>query len=139
DLLMTCPPRVVASAVETWVAAQYRGAGDGASLADYLFHSMKKINHMAQLKLIERERMKKYLDALGTIVVEMCPKEDREAFANTLKSLGDMESEMAPSVELIRGGASAGAAAVKGGGGSGASGRAGALSEELTRGLKRFS
>jgi hypothetical protein len=155
ELLIGCPPALVAESVEAWVASQYRGASDDASMTDYLFHAMKKINLMAQLRLIDPERMKPYVDALSRIVVEICPSEDRDSFRATLKGLGQADTEVPPSVQLMRAGAAAaqqgmkpardsrGAASVKGAkgtaGATGAGGAAGTISEEVERGLKRFS
>ena len=140
DELIAVSPRLVASAIEAWVATQYRGGGDEAGLADYLFHAMKKIHMMSALKLIPGERMTPYIEALGKIVVEMVPQEDRESFKITLKGLEQAEVDMSTSVQLLRGG---------GGPGAGAAGarprskmtssQSGSLSEEVTRGLKRFS
>ncbi|HEY3175990.1 MAG TPA: DUF4388 domain-containing protein [Candidatus Polarisedimenticolia bacterium] len=140
QVLISCPPRLAAAAIESWAATQHRGGAEGVTATDYLFHAIRKIHMMAQLNLIKKDSVSGYVEALGQIVVEMCPPEDRESFRATLKGLGAAEAELLPSVQALhmRAGAAAGggrAADARGG----AAGRSEALSAEAARGMKRFA
>ena len=140
--LIALPPGVVATTIEGWVATQYRGSADAASISDYLFHAMKKIHMMSALKLIQGERMTQYVEALGQIVTEMIPAEERDAFRTTLKGLGQSDADASTSVNLLRAG---GGGATGGGAAGGAVARAkpqapaASINDDLARGLKRFS
>lgn len=138
ELLMSQPPGLTAAAIQAWVSSQYRGAGSQASVADYLFHAMSKIHLMSDLKLIEREALESYLGQLGPVVVELCPPAEQELLRTNLSHLGEVESEVAASVEVARlGGAPGGpggAAAT-----AGSAGQAAQVSDEVARGLRRFT
>lgn len=137
EVLVSYPPRPAAAAIEAWVAAQFRGARDGVGVSDYLFHALKKLHAMAHLNLIDRQRLTAYLDALGRILMDVCPAEDRGSFAQLLKGLGEIEAEPAAAVQVehLRGGAGGGAAGPR----AVAPVPAGALGEEVARGLKRLT
>src|SRR5512134_2865402 len=65
EVLLDCPPQLVASAIQGWVSAQYRGPAANVPVSDYLFHSAKKIHLMSQLDLLEKEPTAKFLEGLG--------------------------------------------------------------------------
>ncbi len=54
ELLLKCPPDLIASNIYSWVAAQRRTA-QAISVADYFFHAVKKIHMMAEYNLVPAE------------------------------------------------------------------------------------
>lgn len=92
ELLLHNDPRVLASEIQSWTAAQFRGKGPAFPIADYLFHSLKKIHLIGELRLIEPKSVALFLERLKPLVSDVCPAEDREQF---LKSLELMETESA--------------------------------------------
>lgn len=139
DVLLSSPATVVASVIQSWVTSQYGRVGAKATVSDYLFHSLKKIHWLAELELLERERVKTYVEELGRLLLEFCPADDRERLWTNLEGLGAIDSAMTAPVEIVhrqvrtaetspRGGDDAPTwRSVKGGGGSGASTRGFAL------------
>ncbi|HET6371765.1 MAG TPA: DUF4388 domain-containing protein, partial [Candidatus Polarisedimenticolia bacterium] len=137
EVLLRCPHKATASAIEGWVGAQYRGQSGGIPVSDFLFHALKKIQLMSDLKLIDQEPLSKYLMQLGDALVGLCPAEEREAFMANLSRLGQTEAELAPGLTMVH----------RQGGPQGTSGRVatagaaapGGITEEVTRGLRRFA
>ena len=101
DLLLDAPPAAVAPVIQAWVSAQYGRAGSNASVSDYLFHSLKKIHVLCELELLERNRVMKYLEELGRLLLEFCPVADRETLWANLGGLGTQEGAMTSPVEII--------------------------------------
>src|SRR5262245_17284218 len=100
EVLMSEPPSVVATAIQAWVSAQY-GSGASLPVSDYIFHSLKKIHMMAELELVEPERVKAYLEELGRILVAFCPEADREVLRANLKGLGAMEGAPTTRADIV--------------------------------------
>lgn len=50
ELLLSQTPELGVEALRSWVAGQVRGAGGQAPL-DFLYHAIKKISHLGDLKL----------------------------------------------------------------------------------------
>ncbi len=101
DLLLNSPAEVVASVIQGWASAQYGRAGASIPVSDYLFHSCKKIHLMSELNLLEPERVTKYLEALGRILLEFCPPDDRETLWANLSGLGAIEAALSSRVEIV--------------------------------------
>jgi hypothetical protein len=101
ELLLRCPPQLVAQAIHSWVSSQYRGAAAGAPISDCLFHAMKKIHLMSEFDLIGQEQIDTYLSDLGKLVLQLCPEADQEMFVENLSRLGDSESATTAQVEIL--------------------------------------
>jgi len=102
-LLMKYPPEVVANAIRAWTGAQYRG-GSAASVpvSDYLFHTLKKINMMAEFRLIAREPLEVYLAGLRPLILQLCPAEDRAMLIENLGRLGEAPASISPAQSIFR-------------------------------------
>src|SRR5713226_1122561 len=128
-LLLEYPPELVASNINAWTAAQYRG-GTEIPVSDYLFHAIKKIQLMGEFRLVPREPFAKYLEELKTQVLNYCPEGDREFLKANLDHLAEAATVMSSHVEVLfrqkttgpgeRRLASAGGSAAGGGSGGGA-------------------
>ena len=127
-LLLEYPPELVASNINAWTAAQYRG-GTEIPVSDYLFHAIKKIQLMGEFRLVPREPFAKYLEELKAKVLNYCPEGDREFLKANLDHLAEAATFMSSHVEVLfrqktgpgeRRLASAGGSAAGGGSGGGA-------------------
>src|SRR5882672_423756 len=56
---------------------------------------------MSELNLLEPERVKAYLEALGRILLEFCPQDDRETLWANLSGLGAIEAALSSRVEIV--------------------------------------
>ncbi len=77
-LLLEQDPALVAGEIESWIAAQYGRAGAGLSVSDYVFHALKKLHEMGQLKLVPIEPLRLYLESLKGLVLGICPEGERD-------------------------------------------------------------
>jgi hypothetical protein len=144
QLLMKYPPDVVANAIRAWTGAQYRrGSAAAVPVSDYLYHTLKKINMMAEFKLVPREPLEVYLAGLRPLILALCPAEDRAMLIENLGRLGEAPASISQAQSIFRqaptegsgprASASGGAAAS----GPGAPGGA-ATADDAIRGLHRF-
>ena len=101
ELLLRCPPQVVAQSIEGWVSSQYRGAAASAPVSDCLFHAMKKIHLMSEFELIGQELIEKYLSELANLVIGQCPEQDRPMLARNISQLGKADGAAAAQVEIL--------------------------------------
>ncbi len=146
ETMLAAPPQVAANTIESWAISQRVGQDSDATISDFLFHALKKIQLMSQLQLIEAERIDRYLQDLGGIVAELCPEEDREQFKSTLQRLGESSVEAMAPLELLHRGAGTGSRWGMQGPGRASPPRqrtAGAAStgesDQVARGLERFT
>lgn len=143
--LLSCPVQPVAIQIQLWTASQYRRHGSSAPVSTYLFHALKKLQMMGELKLVEKESLTRYLDELSTVVVEqLCPAEEREILRENVQVLQHSITAPIAPVEFLHqplvGAAPVPTAAAASGVSSAFSSRpADGLSEEAARGLRRFS
>ena len=74
ELLLRCPPQLVANEIQGWVDAQFRAPDPGLTVSDCVYHAMKKLHLMAEFDLIEKQMLEAYMEGLGEIVVGLCPE-----------------------------------------------------------------
>ncbi len=112
-------PRLIAVAIRSWVADQYRSKS-GVSIPDYLFHAAKKLHLLGELELIPRDQMDQLMTRLKPLLLSICPEADRETLARDLDNLEAADGPTSSPVEVVhrRGGvAGGGDAGVATGGG----------------------
>ncbi|MGV8039655.1 MAG: DUF4388 domain-containing protein [Thermoanaerobaculaceae bacterium] len=95
-LLMGLPPALVAAEIRAWTTAQYRRQGAAIPVSDYLFHAMRKIHLLGEFRLLPREDLASFLAALGQLVLEQCPEEDRELLRTSLADLDEGHTVTTP-------------------------------------------
>lgn len=83
-LLLEHPPEFLAAQIQAWVAGQALTA----PAADYLYHGAKKISLMGEFELVSRDGLARYLDELGTALLQYCPEADRDLLKQNLQRLG---------------------------------------------------
>ena len=156
DLLTRQPAALAAEEIRAWTAAQYQGRSAGLPVSDFLFHALKKIHLLVELKLVPPDRTLRFLGALLPILEAVCPEEDRELLRGNVSRLGSASTILTSPVETIyrqagsekplasRGRGEAGvpaAAAPTGAAPAGPPGAAAApppRNEDVARGLARF-
>lgn len=153
SVLMARPADLVASQIQAWTGAQYRGVGIGTSIspASYFFHALKKLHLVGEFKLVPQSDLDKFIGEVAEILVEKhCPEDEKRLLQENIALLGQTEMIDSSSVEILHrpsgatpvapfgSGGGGGGGGVTGGGGSGGGGGE-ALSTEEARGLRRFS
>ncbi len=100
SLLLDLPADLAANEIQVWTGAQFRSAKP-APVSDYLYHAMEKLHVMGQYDLVPKEPLRRYLDELKPLVVELCPAVDRALLVQNLGRLGRTESVLAAPVEIL--------------------------------------
>jgi hypothetical protein len=100
-LLLDQPPELVAQEVRSWIAAQRGPASGNLPVSDYVFHALKKLHEMGQLKLVPAEPLRAYLESLKTSVLDCCPAEQRDSLAQSLRDLDQAETLLAPAISYV--------------------------------------
>jgi Domain of unknown function (DUF4388) len=99
-LLIQFPPSFAADRLREWISSQYR-PGVGITLSDYAFYAMKKVNMMAEFHLVPREQFDEFLEALKTLVLDLCPPEERDALRENLTRLSEAGATLTRSVDAL--------------------------------------
>ena len=100
-LLMELPPAFVAREVATWSVRQVEVQQGALAVGDLLFHAARKIHMMGDFGLIATATLDAYLGALGPLLLQACPPEEREALALGLSRLNESRQALASKVEIV--------------------------------------
>ena len=101
SLLLDQPPELVALEIRSWIAAQHGPAGAKLSVSDYVFHALKKLHEMGQLKLVPADLLRAYLEDLKALVLEFCPSEERGSLKQSLDDLEQAETVLSPPIGFL--------------------------------------
>ena len=102
NILLDYPAGLAANEVQAWTVAQFRGRGQSAPIADYIYHAVEKIHAMGVYDLVPREPLHRYVADLSQRLLEFCPPADREVLRQNLGRLGQSESALGGAVEMLR-------------------------------------
>jgi hypothetical protein len=86
-VLIQYPARLLASEIGSWADRQRAGVGD-ASIADFLYHAVKKVSLIGEFDLVPKDALARYLVDLCASVLEFCPEGTRELLRQNLDRLG---------------------------------------------------
>jgi hypothetical protein len=100
-MLLGQPAERMASEIIGWVPAPSQENSADASVADYLYHAVSKLQYLAQLQLISEQALSPYLDSLKQLMLEYCPPEDRQLLRESFGRLGMAEPDLRAPVSLI--------------------------------------
>ena len=100
-LLMELPPAFVAREVATWSVRQVEIQQGALAVGDLLFHAARKIHMMGDFGLIATATLDGYLGALGPLLLQASPPEEREALALGLSRLNESRQALASKVEIV--------------------------------------
>jgi len=85
--LMLHPPELLMKQISYFSIEQ--GRIQGASMADCLFHALKKVHMISTLKLIDHALLERYLNTVIPLALAACPPEDRATLQTNLGTLRD--------------------------------------------------
>ncbi len=102
DLLVTQTPAIGVDALRSWVAGQVRGRGLGSSPADFLFHAVKKVHDLGTAGLVDRERLKGWLEEVIDGLVMQAPALEQETLRTQLRQACAVEASQAAQVALLQ-------------------------------------
>jgi hypothetical protein len=139
-MLVTLPAELTAAEIQSWISAQYHGAGAQVPISDYLFHALRKIHVVGEFALIPAAALSAYLQQLKVLLLEFCPDADRELLRTNLARLGESAGGPPPPVEILHrqpggevGGLAAAPLAAE------AAAPSVPMSAEIARGMRRFT
>ena len=101
DLLASQPPVLVAEQIRGWTAAQYQGRTASLPVSDYLFHALKKIHLLAELRLVPMDKALRLLGGILPLLETFCPEEDRGLLRDNVSRLGSVATTLTSPVETI--------------------------------------
>lgn len=99
--LLARPAELTAAQINTWARGQYQGRGGGALLSDYLFHALKKLRIMADLQLISKEAMERFLLSLKAPLLHFCPPGERAILEQNLAALAESDSLLSGPAHVV--------------------------------------
>jgi hypothetical protein len=102
-MLLGQPAQLMASEIIGWVPAPDQENAANATVADYLFHAVSKLQYLVQLQLLSEEALSPYLDSLKQLMLEYCPPEDRELLQENFDRMGMSEPTLRAPINLIHG------------------------------------
>ena len=131
-LLLGQPAELGAAAIRSWAAGQLRSRSGARSAAEFYFHALKKLQLQADLRLVPREVLTRYLEGVIEALAEPYPEAEREALRAHLRRVGETESSFSPAVAYLH-------RPLDGAGEAGVPAAASAVDAEMVRSLRHFS
>lgn len=137
--LMEQPPQIVAPQIHAWVGEQYSRGDSKNSIADYIYHALKKLHILGEFRLIDEAALKEPLQNLAAELLGFCAAEERDKLRQQISRLGQSQAMLtsAPVENIYRAGGqrpmetAARSSAESGGGAS--------SNDLIAQGLRRFS
>jgi hypothetical protein len=143
-VLMDHPPALVAAQIHAWVTNQFSRRDPKYSFSDYLYHSLKKLHLLSEFDLIDADRLREYLEALGGELLAYCPEAERETLHQQLGQLAESVAVLGSSAAVVEtiyqhGGARPASSSPEAGASRGAAEGGAGRDEAVSHGLRRFS
>lgn len=102
SVLLTRPPSLMGSAIQSWLRAQLGAQRDAVPVSDYLFHALSKVHAFGELELVDQPTLQQFLEDLGQELLMLCPEEDRELLRSNIAGLGEYSHDRTePAVEVL--------------------------------------
>jgi len=134
EMLLDYPPELTAGALHAWSLAQMGGRGGNDTLADYLFHAIKKIQLFEEFNLLPADRFAAFLSDVAERLLEFVSPGERERLEEMLAYLRQAKSATTPTIDHLHRAQAAG-----GGRAGGPETPTTPLTDEERRSLRRFS
>jgi hypothetical protein len=138
SLLLGQPAELAAAAIRSWAAGQLRSSQGAASPVDFYFHALKKLQLQGDLRLVPREPLASYVEALIAALVAAAPDAERDRLGAYLRRVTEVEGTFSPAVDYLHRPLEA-AGGVGTAAGSGSAAAAAGLDEEMVRNLRHFT
>ncbi len=100
-MLLRLPPEHGAAIVREWLEAQLSSPNRAATVSSYLYHSVKKLHHLAELGLVERKGMDRYVAGLSRFLVRLCPEGEQTDLRLKLSRISEAETTLSAPVRLL--------------------------------------
>lgn len=101
ELLSAQPAALVAEQIRSWTASQYQSRNTSLPVSDYLFHALKKVHLLAELRLVSTEKALRLLGGVLPILEGVCPEQDRVLLRENVSRLGSAATVLTSPVETI--------------------------------------
>jgi hypothetical protein len=86
EMLLEAPAEIMAHEMNFW-AAQQQDTSPEVSIADFLYHAVKKVAILGELDLVRKEALTPALVGLSSAVLAYCPEQDRDFLQHNLERL----------------------------------------------------
>ena len=102
ELLLSQTPELGVETLRAWVTGQARHQGPGSSLGDFLYHAVKKLHHLGELKLVAPEPLQQWLAGVIDGLAAHAPPADQEALRAQLRQACAVEAALTPAVGILQ-------------------------------------
>jgi hypothetical protein len=96
--LMDQPAELFMRQVHAWIVEQSRL--QSAPVSDFLFHALKKVFMVGELKLIDRGAVLAYLDRVEPLALQLCPPDDRNMLKTNLAAMRESRNITSTKVDI---------------------------------------
>lgn len=134
EVLLEYKPELTAEVLKSWAAAQYQARAGQLPISDLLFHALKKLQILEELKLLPEENFAAFLVEVAARLVALCPAAERERLEASLRFLSESRGPRTASLDHLHRAVGEAPVAVRPDAAAAAR-----LSPEAERGLRRFS
>jgi hypothetical protein len=100
-VLVRMPPKYGAVVVRSWIEAQLRTPDRAVPVSSYVYHAMKKLHHLAELRVVEAKEMSRYVADLSRMVVRLCPEAEQTDLRLQLSRIAEAETTLSAPVQLL--------------------------------------
>jgi Domain of unknown function (DUF4388) len=102
DLLVAQPPELGADALRSWVSGQLRVGAASTSPGVFLYHAIKKVHHLGDLKLVDVTSLRPWLEAMIDVLAAQAPLAEQDALRGQLRQATAIETSLAPAVTILQ-------------------------------------
>jgi hypothetical protein len=99
--LVRMPPQYGAAAIGQWLEGQLRAPDQAVTVSRYLYHAVKKLHVLSELKLVDNASMDRYVAELSRLVVRLCPEREQAELRLRLSRLGEAKTTLSNPVALL--------------------------------------
>ncbi|KAB2962966.1 MAG: hypothetical protein F9K18_09145, partial [Thermoanaerobaculia bacterium] len=101
EVLLEYSPDLTAEVLRAWVATQFQARGGELPVSDLLFHALKKLQVIEELKLLPEERFAGFLVELAGRLLTVCPPGERDRLAASLRFLTETRGPRVASLDRL--------------------------------------
>ncbi len=102
ELLLGQTPELGVEALRSWVASQARAQGPSSTLGDFLYHAIKKVHHLGELKLVPPETLQPWLESVIDGLATQAPPAEQATLRAQLRQACAVEAALTPAVGILQ-------------------------------------
>lgn len=99
--LVPHPPEITARVIAQWILSQQQRPADSVATSDLIFHALKKLSILSELELVRRQTMLRAIHEIGSLLLGVCPEEQRDELRLRLSHLGEAATVLATRAEFL--------------------------------------